>query len=98
MQSTLLTHVLIGMALCGSTATTALAQASSDQTPQFHDEIVVTPERGDTPRRFVPAMIGVADGQSLLPYPAVQFSEILSFLPGFQIQQGQAFAAPPIVS
>ena len=73
------------------------AQAGSDR-PRFATDIVVTPERGETPRHLVPASIVVVDEQTPPKLPAVTFGEIVSFLPGFVFQQAQPYSMPPLVS
>src|SRR5207249_3905020 len=65
-----------------------LSQAQNPPPPptdpaRFNTEIVVTPERGETPRSLVPASTVVIDAASLQALPVVHPSEVVSFLPGF---------------
>jgi outer membrane cobalamin receptor len=87
--------VLVGVPVI---ATAQDTPASSPDAPRFEAEIVVTPERGETARTQVPASTVLIDGSALPTLPAVQFGEIVSFLPGFQLQQAQPYSPPPLVS
>ncbi len=73
-------------------------QGNPPSMPRFKTEIMVTPERGETPRHLVPASTVVLEAESLAALPAVQLSEISAFLPGFQFQQAQPYSVRPIVS
>ena len=78
----------------------ALAQ---DPTPapnptRFNTEVVVTPERGETPRGEVPTATVVLDRQAIAAVPVVHPSELVSFLPGFNMMQGQFYAGRPVMS
>jgi iron complex outermembrane receptor protein len=79
-----------------------IAQTSGAQTPpdptRFQTEIVVTPERGETPRILVPASTVVLDAPALAALPVVHPAEVVSFLPGFHVAQSQFFAGRPVVS
>lgn len=66
--------------------------------PRFETEVVVTPERGETPRALIPASTVVLDGQRLPTMPATHTSEILTFLPGFSVARPQFHAGLPVVS
>src|SRR5437867_6360063 len=84
-------------------STAASAQAQNPQPPpsdpaRFNTEIVVTPERGETPRSLVPASTVVIDAASLQTLPVVHPSEIVSFLPGFSAARPQFYAGRPVVS
>src|SRR5439155_1439107 len=84
----------------------ALMFLSQAQNPQplptdparFNTEIVVTPERGETPRSLVPASTVVIDAASLQALPVVHPSEVVSFLPGFSAARPQFYAGRPVVS
>src|SRR2546426_7257685 len=65
---------------------------------RFTTEIVVTPERGETPRSLVPASTVVLAGASLPALPVVHPSEVVSFLPGFNVARPQFYAGRPVVS
>jgi outer membrane cobalamin receptor len=52
-------------------------------TPQFREEIVVTPERGETPKTAVPVATSVLDAAALAALPAAHLSEMLPFIAGF---------------
>jgi outer membrane receptor protein involved in Fe transport len=93
--------LIITVFLAGSTA--ASAQAQNPQPPpadaaRFTTEIVVTPERGETPRSLVPASTVVIDAASLQTLPVVHPSEVVSFLPGFSAARPQFYAGRPVVS
>jgi len=84
-------------------AATSSAQAQNPQPAptdpaRFNTEIVVTPERGETPRSLVPASTVVLDGASLLALPVVHPSEAISFLPGFNVARPEFYAGRPVVS
>ena len=81
----------------------ALAQTPNPQTAppdptRFQTEIVVTPERGETPRMLVPASTLVLDAPALAALPVVHAAEVVSFLPGFHVAQPQFYAGRPVVS
>lgn len=84
------------------TALPAIAQAQDAQTRQdaarFQTEIVVTPERGETPRVLVPASTVVIDGAALAALPVVQPAEIVQYLPGFHVAQSEFYAGRPVIS
>jgi iron complex outermembrane recepter protein len=84
-------------------AVPAMAQAANPQTTpsdsaRFQTEIVVTPERGETPRILVPASTVVIDAPALAALPVVHPAEVVSFLPGFHVAQSQFFAGRPVIS
>src|SRR5262245_57304175 len=81
-----------------SDAQDAGSQGNPTTAPRFDTEIVVTAERGDTPRREVPAATVVLEADAVPELPVVQLSEIGTFLPGFQLQQGQPYAVRPLIS
>ncbi len=63
---------------------------------RFDTSIVVTAERGETPRRSVPvSTVVIADASAL---PAAHPSELVSFLPGFNVARSQFIAGRPVVS
>src|SRR5439155_15110442 len=81
----------------------AFAQAPSPAadaagTPRFDVEVVVTPERAETPRALVPAATVLIDATTLASLPAAHPSEIVSFLPGFSVARPQFYAGRPVVS
>lgn len=79
-------------------AQTASSQTSPSDSTRFQTEIVVTPERGETPRVLVPASTVVIDAPALATLPVVHPAEVVSFLPGFHVAQQQFFAGRPVVS
>jgi outer membrane cobalamin receptor len=87
-------------ALC--TPLPAIAQSpdtQSDQDPaRFQTDIVVTPERGETPKLLVPASTVVMDGAALAARPVVQPAELVRYLPGFHVAQSEFYAGRPVVS
>jgi outer membrane cobalamin receptor len=74
------------------------SQAGSPDVPQFTTEVVVTPERVETPLNLVSASTIVLGAEALKSLPAVQLAEMCAFLPGFQIEQAQPYSARPLVS
>ena len=83
----------------------AMASAASAQTPadpaapgRFETEVVVTAERAETPVNLVPASVVVVGRDALQAMPVVQPAEIISFLPGFNLMQGQFYAGRPVTS
>jgi outer membrane cobalamin receptor len=70
----------------------------ADDPTRFNTDIVVTPERGATPRVQVPASTVVLDAETLKTQPAVSLGEALSFLPGFEIERSAFHAGVPLVS
>jgi len=80
--------------------TAAGAQDSTQQDPaiRFTTELVVTPERTETPRALVPASTAVLPAATILTLPAVNFGNIVSFLPGFSVAQGEFYAGRAVVS
>jgi iron complex outermembrane receptor protein len=74
------------------------SQAAPPDLTRFNTEIVVTPERGETPRALVPAASVVLDETSLIALPATHPSEILRFLPGFNVARPDFYAGRPVVS
>jgi outer membrane cobalamin receptor len=83
--------------------TLASVHAQSGQTPdvdapRFNAEVVVTPERGETPRISVPASTIVIEGASLPALPVVHPSEVVPFIPGFSLARPQWHLGRPVVS
>lgn len=76
----------------------AAAQGTQEAPPRFAAELVVTPERGETPRHLVPAATAVLDASALESLPVIQLSEILSHLPGFHVAEEHPFSARPLVT
>lgn len=80
----------------------AAAQTQSDRgavtPPRFETDVVVTPERGETPRMLIPASTVVLDAASLSTVPVAHTSEIASFLAGFTVARPQFHAGRPVVS
>lgn len=76
----------------------AAGQGQDVEPPRFETEVVVTPERGETPRNLVPAATVVLEGDALPALPVVQLNEAVAVLPGFQFQQAQPWAVKPLVS
>jgi iron complex outermembrane receptor protein len=92
-----------GLALCAGVFVWAVpgaapAQAQDAEAPRFETEVVVTPERGETPRSLVPAATVVLEGEALPALPVVQLNEAVALLPGFTFQQAQPWAVKPLVS
>lgn len=88
--------VLLGVLL---TPVLALAQSPAPSQPgRFETEVVVTAERVETPVAQVPASVIVVTRETLQALPVVQPAEIISFLPGFNLMQGQFSAGRPVTS
>ena len=87
-------------ALC--TPLPAMAQSPDAQSAQdparFQTDIVVTPERGETPKLLVPASTVVMDSAALAARPVVQPAELVQYLPGFHVAQSEFYAGRPVVS
>jgi iron complex outermembrane receptor protein len=73
-------------------------QTTASDSARFQTEIVVTPERGETPRVLVPASTVVIDAPALAALPVVHPAEVVSFLPGFHVAQSQFFSGRPVIS
>jgi outer membrane cobalamin receptor len=73
-------------------------QVPAPEPARFATEIVVTPERGETPRGVVPASTIVIDSALLPALPVVHPSEVLSYLPGFHVARAQFYAGRPVIS
>jgi len=85
----------------GFLAAAALATAQTATPPdaaRFNTEVVVTPERGEVPRAQTPAATDVLSQADIVALPVVHPSELVSFLPGFTIMQGQFYAGRPVMS
>lgn len=92
---------VLTLVITAHTLASAQAQdAGADPTEavQFNTEVVVTPERGETPRALVPASTVIIDGALLRALPAVHPAEVVSFLPGFNVARSQLHAGRPVVS
>ena len=83
-------------------ASCALASAQSPSPPaeptRFATEVVVTAERSETPVNQVPASVIVIGTEKLQTLPVVQPAELLSYVPGFNLMQGQFYAGRPVTS
>ena len=78
-----------------ATAQTSTSQRTPPDPTRFQTEIVVTPERGETPRMLVPASTVVLDAPALAALPVVHPAEVVSFLPGFHVAQPLPVLTPP---
>lgn len=93
----------MGTAVAVCLAATAAAQTAppappDQQPPAFRETLVVTPERGATVQSWVPAATVVIDASTLRALPAVSLGELLSFVPGFRVQQPALHGGRPVVS
>ena len=70
----------------------------ANQPPTFQTEVVVTPERGETPRNLVPAATVVLDRETLAARPSVHPAEMVSLLPGFAVARPRFDSGQPVVS
>ncbi len=89
---------LVGTLLACTSVHAQDSQAAPSDPARFNTEIVVTPERGETPRALVPAASVVLDDTSLIALPTAHPSEILRFLPGFNVARPDFYAGRPVVS
>src|SRR5262245_47986148 len=91
---------LIVVAFLIAASTSVKAQEPSPQTDpvRFNTEIVVTPERTETPRAVVAAATTVLPAATILTLPAIKFGTVVSFLPGFSVAQGECHAGRPVLS
>ena len=98
-----MSKVWIGLAvILTSLAGSAAAQTPDSPPPQpplvFRDTIVVTAERGEARQSWIPAATVAMDAASLRALPAVSLGEVLSFVPGFRVQQAALHSGRPVVS
>ena len=95
-------HLLFALIVSVLAALPAAAATQEGTVPRdpsrFETSVVVTPERGETPRDRVPAAVDVLEGKVLQSLPAVVLGETLSFVPGFHVERGELYAGRPIVS
>ena len=66
--------------------------------PRFAVEVVVTPERGETPRGVVAASSVSIDAAALARVPALDVGEVLTGAPGFSVARSLFSAGRPVVS
>ena len=59
-------------------------------------EVVVTAERSEAPVNQVPASVIVIGKEKLQTLPVVQLAEVLSYVPGLSLMQGQFYAGRPV--
>jgi outer membrane cobalamin receptor len=90
--------VVVALLIAAPTAAKAQDPNPQDDRVRFNTEIVVTPERTETPRALVPASTTVLPAATILTLPAVNFGNIVSFLPGFSVAQGEFHAGRPVLS
>jgi outer membrane cobalamin receptor len=95
-------QLTVAVTLTGVLGTAAAARAQgaagAEPPPRFSTEIVVTPDRGATPRNAVPVSTAVLAAQDLAARPIVHPAEALSFLPGFVVSRAQLDAGRPVVA
>ena len=81
-------------------ASCALASAQSPSPPadptRCETEVVVTAERSVAPVNQVPASVIVIGKEKLQTLPVVQLAEVLSYVPGLSLMQGQFYAGRPV--
>jgi len=88
----------LGTAAATAQTQPAPAQPLSEDRTRFQTQIVVTPERGETPRDAVPAATVVLDPAILQTLPATHLSELTAFMPGFVVARPEFHAGRPVVS
>jgi outer membrane cobalamin receptor len=81
-----------------ASAQTPDTHSQSSDDPRFRTEVVVTPERGESPRDRVAAATVVIDAESLPALPATDLAEVSSFVPGFTVVRPHFHTDGPIVS
>ena len=64
---------------------------------RFNTEVVVTPERAETPRALEPFATDMISAPALT-FPAVTFGDAASFIPGFVVAGGEPHGRPPVIS
>jgi outer membrane receptor protein involved in Fe transport len=74
------------------------APPAQQEQPRFNTEVVVTPERGETPRASVPAATVVLDAENIPTLPAAHLSEMIPFMAGFTVARSEFHAGRPVVS
>jgi outer membrane receptor protein involved in Fe transport len=90
--------LLAGPASAQTEQTPSTTPDASAPVPTFRTDIVVTAERGETPQVWIPAATVAVDAATLRSYPALTLGEVLSFVPGFRVQQPALSAGRPVVS
>jgi outer membrane receptor protein involved in Fe transport len=66
--------------------------------PRFATEVVVTPERGETPRAQVPAATAVLEQRDIEMLPIAHPGELTAYLPGFFAVRPEFHAGRPVLS
>src|SRR5262245_35077990 len=89
---------LIALLVVVPIGTAAQEPNPADDSIRFRTEVVVTPERTETPRVLVPAATAVLPAATILTLPAVTFGDVASFLPGFSVAQAEFHAGRPVLS
>lgn len=95
------TQVWIGLAALLAISSPAAAQTDTAPTQPplvFRDSVVVTAERGEAKQAWTPVATVALDAASLRAVPAVSLGELLSFVPGFRVQQPSMHGGRPVVS
>jgi iron complex outermembrane recepter protein len=93
-----LTRPRIAYGLLITALAASAAAAQTPDPPRFNTDVVVTPERSETPRALVPAATVVIDRETVATLPAVVPAEAMSFLPGFNVMRPELYANRPIIS
>ena len=94
---------VVASLVAGAVLAPAPARAQTQEPPsdalRFESQVVVTPERGETPRLLLPASTVALEARSLPLLPAVRTSDLATNLPGFQFMQAEPHASgPPLAS
>ena len=101
MNSPVRTALLTSIGVLAFAAQLFCQQASQTtappEAPRFDTEVVVTPERGQTPR-LQTAPTTVLTHETLKSLPVVAASEMLSFLPGVFSMQAEFYSGRPVLS
>jgi outer membrane receptor protein involved in Fe transport len=71
------------------------AEKPAAATPEVHEEMVVTAERGPEPIDDIAASVSVLTREQIARLPAQDLSELLEFLPGFHAYFRESFGGPP---
>ena len=69
-----------------------------DNSIRFKTEVIVTPERTETPRALVPAATTMLPAATIVNLPAINFGNLVSFMPGFSVAQAEFHAGRPLLS
>jgi outer membrane receptor protein involved in Fe transport len=85
-------------ALLGLLASPAPSPSATPPAPRFHDEVVVTAERGAERRSETPSAVSVTTREDVERLPVETLAELLDHVPGYRVLFGAGFGLLPMVS